>query len=186
MRLNNPNSRLDKLNKRDDLVMDIAKWFAIYTKPRQEKIVEKQLLKQKIEYYLPYKKELRQWSDRKKWVETPLFPSYIFVKITTKEYSVVKGTHGVLKFVNFSGERLSIREEEIALIRRVETSKCLVEVAQDTAFTIGAKVEITEGILAGESGKLVTIAGKDRVGIEIESLGCFLSIEIERKHLKVL
>ncbi len=186
MHLKNTILRLDKPNKRDDLAIDIPKWFAVYTKPRQERTVEKQLLRQGIEYYLPLKHELRQWSDRKKWIESPLFPSYIFVKITTKEYSTVKNVSGVLKFVNFSGERLSIREEEIDLIRRAVSSKQILEVARSSAFMVGNYVEITEGILAGALGKLVNVAGRERVGIEIESLGCFLSIEIEKKHLKIL
>ena len=37
-----------------------------------------------IESYLPLKKVLKQWSDRKKWVEEPLFRSYIFIHADLK------------------------------------------------------------------------------------------------------
>ena len=63
---------------------DSKKWLAVYTKPRHEKFVEKELKKKGIEVYLPILKERRKWSDRKKWVSFPLFRSYIFVKIEIK------------------------------------------------------------------------------------------------------
>ena len=60
------------------------KWIAVYTKPRHEKTVEKELQKKGFEVYLPLLKQRRKWSDRKKWVEFPLFRSYIFVKTEIK------------------------------------------------------------------------------------------------------
>ena len=60
------------------------KWIAVYTKPRHEKTVALELGKKGIESYLPLLKERRKWSDRKKWVEFPLFRSYVFVKIELK------------------------------------------------------------------------------------------------------
>jgi transcriptional antiterminator RfaH len=56
-------------------------WFVFYTKSRQEKKVNDLLLRHGFEPYLPLQKVLRQWSDRKKKVEVPLFNSYIFVRV---------------------------------------------------------------------------------------------------------
>jgi len=62
----------------------MEKWIAVYTKSRHEKVVIQELEKKNIEAYCPILKERRQWSDRKRWVEFPLFRSYVFVKIELK------------------------------------------------------------------------------------------------------
>ena len=54
-------------------------WYAIYTRSRGEKVTAKLLSDQGIEAYLPLQRKLRQWSDRKKWVEVPYINSYVFV-----------------------------------------------------------------------------------------------------------
>ena len=63
---------------------ELKKWIAFYTKPRHEKLVQKELEKKGVQTYLPLLKERRRWSDRKKWVEFPMFKSYIFVKTELK------------------------------------------------------------------------------------------------------
>src|SRR4030042_7161304 len=82
-----------------------SSWFAAYTRSRAEKAVARELEKQHINYYLPLYKTIRQWSDRKKKVELPLIRSYIFVRITRKEYTKVVETFGVVNIVCFSGKR---------------------------------------------------------------------------------
>ncbi|MDV7400146.1 transcription termination/antitermination NusG family protein, partial [Arthrospira platensis SPKY1] len=63
-----------------------AKWMAVYTKPRCEKKAFERLSKREdLELYLPVQKRLKQWSDRKKWVEEVVLPSYLFIKCTEKQ-----------------------------------------------------------------------------------------------------
>ena len=78
-----------------------TKWYAVYTRPRFEKQVVKALLDQGIEGYLPLIKTMRQWSDRKKMVEVPLFSSYVFVHINRSAYDQVLQTQGVVKYISF-------------------------------------------------------------------------------------
>jgi transcription antitermination factor NusG len=61
------------------------KWFALYTKPRWEKKINTALLKKGIESWCPLQIIEKQWSDRKKIIEEPLFRSYVFVKISAEE-----------------------------------------------------------------------------------------------------
>ena len=61
-------------------------WYAVYTKPRSEKKLADRLNEHGIEAYLPLRKTLKQWSDRKKMVEEPLITSYVFVNITNENY----------------------------------------------------------------------------------------------------
>lgn len=49
-------------------------WFVLYVKPKQELKVAQQLANINVETYAPYKKEIRQWSDRKKKLMSPYLP----------------------------------------------------------------------------------------------------------------
>ena len=57
------------------------KWYALYTKPRWEKKIDSVLIRKGVESWCPLQKIERQWSDRKKIIEDPLFKSYVFVRI---------------------------------------------------------------------------------------------------------
>lgn len=74
-------------------------WFVIYTKPRQEKKVATELAKIGIESYFPAKIIERQWIDRKKKIEIPLFKSYCFVHIEEQERNKVFQVAGVLRYM---------------------------------------------------------------------------------------
>ncbi len=93
------------------------KWYAIYTKSRNEKKLATNLKARGIEVYLPLLKTLKQWSDRKKWVEIPLFRSYLFVHILDKEYLDVLQTDGVVRFITFRKERIPIPESQILAVK---------------------------------------------------------------------
>ena len=72
------------------------KWYALYTRPRAEKLVFQRLVEAGIETFLPLQKTYRMWSDRKKLVEKPLLSSYIFVKTNSKNFPIVYKTNGVV------------------------------------------------------------------------------------------
>src|SRR6266508_486030 len=95
----------------------IKQWYALYTKPRWEKKVDSILLRKGIESWCPLQKVERQWSDRKKIIEDPLFKSYVFVHIEEEERLIVLQTDGVLNFVHYLNKPAIIRDEEIALIK---------------------------------------------------------------------
>ena len=93
------------------------KWYALYTKSRTEKKVYQLLTEKGIDTYLPLIKTLKQWSDRKKWVEEPLFRSYIFIKITEKERLNAIRTDGVVRMITFQGKPVSIPNKQIEAVR---------------------------------------------------------------------
>ena len=82
-------------------------WIVVRSKPRSEKVVYKELVSKNIEAYLPLLKERRKWSDRKKWVEFPLFSSYLFARIDIKNSIFVLQTQGVNSIVKF-GKQIAI------------------------------------------------------------------------------
>ena len=92
-------------------------WFAAYVKSRAEKKVALELEALGIEFYLPLTKKLKQWSDRRKWVEEPLFRSYIFVHIDQSEYFTALNANGVVRYVSFGGKAVAIPEVQIKAIQ---------------------------------------------------------------------
>ena len=161
------------------------KWYAIYTKPRAEKKVLEQLEKLGYTAYLPLKKEVRQWKDRLKKVEVPLFSSYIFVKVNDKEYiEIPKQVKGFVKYVNIGKQRTEVREEEIDAIKKmIKFSQDTIESSSEN-FELLEKVEIKSGKLKGLSGRLVEFRGKYRIAVRIESIGTNLLVEINKNSVK--
>ncbi|MES1159526.1 MAG: UpxY family transcription antiterminator, partial [Bacteroidota bacterium] len=92
-------------------------WYAVYTKPRWEKKVYALLTEKGMEAYCPLNKVKKKWSDRVKWVDEPLFKSYVFVSIPEDEQTAVRMVSGVVNFVYWLGKPAVIKDKEIALIR---------------------------------------------------------------------
>ena len=84
------------------------KWYPVYTNPRAEKKAQTALQNKGILTYLPLRRQQKQWSDRKKWVEEPLFKSYIFVYITEQEQTEVLMTKGIARFIYFGNKVASM------------------------------------------------------------------------------
>ena len=83
----------------DAINYETPQWYVVYTLSKHEKKVEKLLERKNIESYLPKRTIIRQWSDRKRKVEAPLFPNYLFVHIHPREFWKVLSTNGVIRFV---------------------------------------------------------------------------------------
>jgi transcription antitermination factor NusG len=92
-------------------------WYALYTNPRSEKRAHAELISKGIDSYLPLQRTLKQWSDRKKWVEEPLFRSYLFVYIPQNQYFEVLNTPGVVRYVTFEGKAVPIPPKQIEAIK---------------------------------------------------------------------
>jgi len=154
-----------------------TKWYAVYTRPRFEKQVLKGLLDQGIEGYLPLIKTMRQWSDRKKLVEVPLFNSYVFVHIDRSFYDQVLQTHGVVKYITFEGKAATIPSEQIDNLKIIVDSNEMVETKWE-ARRKGDNVMVTAGSLKGLKGELITEGNRKKVLVRIEGIDQNLTIEV--------
>ncbi len=157
------------------------KWYAIYTRPRWEKKVAALLTQKSIENYCPLNKVRRQWSDRTKTVEEPLFKSYVFVKVEDEERTSVRMTDGVVNFVYWNGKPAVIRDKEIQTIRLFLDEYENVE-AVKMQFDPGQKVRITAGPMMDHEGRVLEIKNKS-VKVCIESLGFMLIAYIDKAKL---
>ena len=161
-----------------------SQWMAVYTKPRSEKKAYDQLLKKEFEVFLPLRKTLKQWSDRKKWIEEVVIPSYLFIRCTEKQrFEILQEPH-VLNFVYWLGKPAIIRDEEIQALKDfINNVKAVnIEIKQ---FEKGQKVVIAGGLLKEKSG-VVVARNNNQVSIQIESLGMALIAKIDTADVQLM
>lgn len=165
---------------------DNKKWHVIYTRSRAEKKVVAELLNQEIECFLPLQKKLRQWKDRKKWVEIPLISGYCFVFINRKEYDRVLQTNNVVCYVTFEGKPAIIPPLQIEQLRKLtRLSDFEISVSQKN-FEPGQKVEIIAGPMIGIRGELVKCNNRNRFILRIAQINTVFSIEVPAENLTAL
>lgn len=152
-------------------------WFALYTRPRYEFKVKEGIAAMGIESYLPVQKTLKQWSDRKKWIEEPLFKSYCFVRVFPELYMIPLKITGVVRYVFLDGKPVIVRDSEIELIRLICNSEFPVEVLEKD-FLPGEKIIISGGLLNGVEGEFIEKAGKRKVIVRIESISQALLVSV--------
>jgi transcriptional antiterminator RfaH len=160
-------------------------WYPLYTKSRFEKKTNDLLISKGIETYLPIHKKLKQWSDRKKWIDEPLFQSYIFVHISLKQYNLVIQTPGVVRFIYFSGSIATIPEVQINQLKNILTNNYQPEIT----FTIlakGQKVKIIEGSLKGYEAEMVMWQQQNRLLLRLDALGQSLLLKIPAGYVQPL
>ena len=162
---------------------DLPRWYAVYTRPRAEKLVYSRLIEIDVESFLPLIKTVRKWSDRKKVIEKPLISSYLFVKVRKKEFPRVFTILGVVKFVSFEGQPAPIPQKQIDNLRLVVNSDAEIEVTGES-FAKGDNVEVVTGSLTGLTGELILIGGKKRVIVRIDRLDQNIIVTIPVTFLK--
>src|SRR5450432_1991970 len=160
------------------------KWYVVYTRPRWEKKVADLLGRKKIEFYCPLNKVQKQWSDRKKIVEEPLFCSYIFVNIDDAEQLPVRTTEGIINFVYWLGKPAVIRNEEIKVIRDFVNSYKTVRL-EKTTVNLNDTVRIIAGPLITQKGQVVSVKNKT-VKVILPSLGYMMHAEIEISNIELV
>jgi transcription antitermination factor NusG len=162
------------------------KWYAIYTNPRAEKKVAGSLQVKGIEGYIPLQTTIRQWSDRKKKVEEPIFKSYVFVHIQYElEQMNVLSVPGVVKFVRIGKDLSPIRTEIIDAIK-VSLMHASEITLTSEKLSIQQPITIIAGPLAGMQGIITQQQGNHYFAIHIEQIGTHLLLKVPAAYLKPL
>ena len=155
----------------------------LVVRARYEKKVATQLEKWGIVCYLPLKRELRQWHDRKKWVESPLFSSYLFVQPTVAQLHQVFETSGTLQYLRYDNKPALVSELEIKRIKEICAFSAAVLV-EPSSFHPGERVEIQEGPFIGYQGILVEKTGQQYLKIAIKSMALQMLLQIDAGKVK--
>jgi transcription antitermination factor NusG len=124
----------------------------------------------KITYYLPREKVVSQWHDRKKIIDKPLFPSYIFVCLQSlSNYYTIKELDGVCYFVKFGNQLATIPERVINNIKLITTRGSDISIYTER-LAPGLKMTITEGPLCGLECEVHKINDKDIACVRVNLL----------------
>jgi transcription antitermination factor NusG len=162
------------------------KWYALYTKPRWEKKIDANLIRKNIESWCPLQKIERQWSDRKKIVEEPLFKSYIFVHIDMSQKVKVLQTDGILNFVHYLGKPAVIKDEEICLIKQYLLEKDVrISLISKEGYAESTRIRVNHGVFMGKEGTVLRNM-KKKIFVKLESLGQVMVVEFPVEYLSHL
>jgi len=154
-------------------------WFAVRTHPRHEKVVAQEICALGMISFLPLVRQVRQWSDRRKIVELPLFGCYVFVKLipaNNQRLSVLR-INGVLSFVGNSGMGIPIPDEQIAAVRTLVDEQ--LPLCSHPFLRIGQRVRIRSGALSGVEGILVCRSGESALVISVDAIQRSLSVRLQ-------
>jgi transcription antitermination factor NusG len=155
-------------------------WYALHTRSRHEKIVRDRLEGSGIEPFLPLRRELRRWSDRRTVAELPLFSGYCFARFPLNERTEVLQIPGIVTIVGNVGPE-PIPVEEMDALMAVSSSQRLCNAHHD--LTEGTLVEVVRGPLAGIRGKLVRKAGQDCIVIRVQLLQQAAAVHIDASEV---
>jgi transcriptional antiterminator RfaH len=158
-------------------------WYVIYTKPRHERKVSSALTNEEIDFYMPTRKILREWHDRKKYVDAPIFQSYIFVRLKDlRDYYNGLKIEGALHYVRFGKEIARVPDKTIEEMRfLVEYGKDL-EVSTDY-FQSGRQLFISQGPFTGISCEVVEVSNKQKILVRIHLLQRNLLVSLPTEYL---
>ncbi|QNN43041.1 UpxY family transcription antiterminator [Pedobacter roseus] len=151
------------------------RWYPVYTRSRAEKKAHEELNRKGILSYLPLKKTVKQWSDRKKIVEEPLIKSYLFAYISAKEYAEVLMTNGVARFIYFSSQIASIPDQQINDLKLLLATDADLELI-DYDIKPGERVLIKAGPFKGIIAELVSLQNKQRIILRLQNMGYSINI----------
>ena len=149
------------------------KWYVVYTKARNEKKTALILEKSGIDVYCPIVKEVRQWSDRKKTVEVPLFSSYLFVHLAPKERELVYAAPGVVRYLFWLNRPAIVKDQEIETLKSWLSGEVLAAKVQ--TLKPGDCLSISQGPFKGKDGVIQNI-NANRVQLVLKELGIKVSI----------
>jgi transcription antitermination factor NusG len=152
-------------------------WFAAYTTPRHEKHVSDILTDRRIENFLPLYRTNRQWKKSRPVVlELPLFPAYVFVRITRHARGSVLGTPGVLSIVGSAREPWPLPDFEIDALRSGLLER---KIEPHPYLVVGERVRIKAGMMAGVEGVLVRKKNEFRVVLTLDAIMQSVAVEVD-------
>tara|TARA_B100000795_G_C22716440_1_gene405624 strand:+ start:269 stop:793 length:525 start_codon:yes stop_codon:yes gene_type:complete len=162
------------------------KWFAIYTKSRSEKKVFERLSDANYESFLPMITEIKQWSDRKKKVKSPLIKSYVFVKVKKKDLVSMYSIPGVVTVLKHLGVPAIVKEVEINNLKILTNNSEATKAVAPISLKNGKPVQVIQGPFEGLIATYLSNSGKHRVIVKVEALNSFTEITLPLSHIKTI
>jgi transcription antitermination factor NusG len=160
------------------------RWYAAYTRSNHERTAAEQLAQRLIAHFVPTYESVRVWKDRKKRLDLPLFPGYVFVRVAIEEKLRVLVVPGVVRLVGFDGRPFPVPDEEIETLRTVVQHNLKAE--PHPYLIAGRRVRIIRGALEGMEGILIRKKGRLRVLVSINLIRQSAMIEVDAHDVEPL
>jgi len=159
-----------------------ADWYALYTCPRHEKRVAKQIDERRIPAFLPVYRTVRRWKDRRKELDLVLFPGYVFVQMTMRHRLQVLQLPGVVRLVTFNGRPAALPADEIDALRNRLSG--FPGVQPHPYLRVGRKVRVRSGPLQGLEGILVRRKERCRIVLSINLIMRSVAVEVDEADVE--
>lgn len=160
-----------------------ARWYALYTSPRHEKCVAKQIEQHRIACFLPLYRSVRRWKDRRKELDLALFPGYVFVHMPIENRLQILRLPGAVRLVTFNGQPAALPEDEIETLRnRLAGSRTL---EPHPYLRVGRRVRVRSGPLLGLEGIMVRRKDRCRVVFSIDLIMRSMAVEVDEADLEL-
>jgi len=159
-------------------MLESENWYVLYTKPRQEKTVTSKLVDMGVTAYCPMVKTVRQWSDRKKKLVTPLIPSCVFIHCKESERTHVFEISGVSHYLFWLGKPAIVKKSEIEIMQ--EWLKGDIGEANVKELKTGDNYILQKNGFNGQEGTIHEVS-KNRIQIVLNEIGMKITLTKENK-----
>jgi transcription termination/antitermination protein NusG len=152
-----------------------GRWWVLHSRPRQEKVVARDLSALNVRYFLPLINQVRYYGRRKVYVDLPLFPGYLFLHGSVEEAWTLDRAGRLSQIIEVHDQARI--ELELQQIRRVLEEGNQLD--PHPYLTVGMRVEVRSGPLKGVQGVIERKQRRSRLVLQIEVLGQAASLEID-------
>jgi|SRR5215469_8838701 len=159
------------------------RWYAAYTSANHEKRVAEQFAVRGVEHFLPAYESVRRWKDRRVTLQMPVFPGYVFVRMALPDRLPVLQVPGLARLVGFNGTPTALPDEEIEGLRKGLAPGVRAE--PHLFLTVGRRVRVSRGPLAGLQGILVRRKKQARFVVSIQLIMRSVAVEIDDADLEM-
>ena len=172
------------LGSMEDGSLTKLSWYALQVRSRKENYVASQIIGQGYECLLPKYKCIRNWSDRRKELEQPLFPGYLFCRFDFQQRRPLISTPGVLQILGTGPIPVPVSDDEIRALQLAAASG--VQKQPWPYLEVGERVRVTYGNLSGLEGILINFKGNHRVVLSVTLLQRSVAMEVDLAWLTPL
>jgi len=159
-------------------------WYAVYTRPSHEKRVGDHFASRDVEFFLPTYRTTRLWKNRcKVELALPLFPCYIFARVTWREHARLLDVPSVISVVGNGRHPVPLPDSQLEALR---SGLSLVHALPHPNLNVGERVQIKSGPLAGMEGIVLRETNGTRVVLSMELIMRSIVIEVEQRDLEII
>lgn len=158
-------------------------WYAVYTRSRHEKVVAEELWQRGVEVFLPLRSVISKWKDRRKEVQFPLFPGYIFVNVEMQQQRLdILKAQSVVRIIGQHGEPEPVPDDQIVAVKTLVFSRLPYDPYPE--MVVGDRVRIIRGPLRGLQGYLVEKKNRFRFVVTVDLIQQAVSCEIDASDIE--